>query len=187
MDATVGQVTTVMGTMAFGCMLSPIIGMIADRHFASQKVLAVLNVLGAVFLALAAFQTSPTMMFVFLLIYQLCYMPTWGLTASIAMTHSPSEQFPQVRAFGSFGWVAAAIFSIVATYVLKIDGFDATNMPLLCGAGVSAVAAVLALTLPHTPPPAKGEPASVVDALGLKAASLMKQFDFAAFIVISEE
>ncbi|MCP4375945.1 MAG: nucleoside permease [bacterium] len=182
---TVSSVTMIMGTMAYGCMLSPIIGMIADRHFASQKVLAVLNALGAVFLGLAAFQTDPTMMFVFLLIYQLCYMPTWGLTASIAMTHSPAEKFPQIRAFGSFGWVSAAIFSLFAYYILGFEGFDKSNLPLLCGAGVSVVAAVLAMTLPHTPPPAKGEPASVIDALGLKAASLMKQFDFLAFIVIS--
>jgi len=182
---TTTQIGLIMGTMAWGCMLSPIIGMIADRHFASQKVLAVLNVLGAVFLALAAFQTNATLMFVFLLLFQLCYMPTWGLTASIAMTHSPAEQFPQVRAFGSFGWVAAAIFSLAGTFVFKFAGFDASSMPLICGAAVSVVAAGLALFLPHTPPPAKGEPASVVDALGLKAASLMKQPDFAAFILIS--
>ena len=182
---TVSKITWIMTTMAFGCMLSPIIGMIADRHFASQKVLAVLNILGAVFLVLSAFQSDPTLMFVFLLIFQLCYMPTWGLTASIAMTHSPAEQFPQVRAFGSFGWVAAAIFSLIASYIFSVEGFDKTNLPMLCGAGVSLAGAILAMTLPHTPPPAKGEPASVVDALGLKAASLMKQFDFAAFILIS--
>ena len=182
---TVSKVTLIMGTMAWGCMLSPIIGMIADRHFASQKVLAVLNILGAVFLALAAFQTNPTLMFVLLLMYQLCYMPTWGLTASIAMTHSPSEKFPQIRAFGSFGWVSAAIFSLIAAYLFGVEGFDKSNLPMLCGAGVSVAAALLALTLPQTPPPAKGEPASVVDALGLKAVSLLKQVDFAAFIIIS--
>jgi nucleoside transporter len=182
---TVSKVTMIMGTMAYGCMLSPIIGMIADRHFASQKVLAVLNLLGAVFLGLAAFQTDPTLMFVFLLLYQLCYMPTWGLTASIAMTHSPAEKFPQIRAFGSFGWVSAAIFSLIAAYVFGVEGFDKSNLPMLCGAGVSIAAAILAMTLPQTPPPAKGEPASIVDALGLKAVTLMKQVDFAAFIIIS--
>ena len=182
---TVSKVTLMGMTMAFGCMISPIIGMIADRHFTSQKVLALLNVLGAVFLALAAYQTRPTLMFVFLLVFQLCYMPTWGLTASIAMTHSPAEKFPQIRAFGSFGWVAAAIFSVIASFIFGVEGFDKTNLPMLCGAGVSVIAAILAMTLPHTPPPAKGEPANVVDALGLKAAPLMKQFDFAAFICIS--
>jgi len=182
---TVAQVGWIMGTMAWGCLLSPIIGMIADRHFASQKVLAVLNLLGGALLVVAAFQTTVTGMFIALLFQQLCYMPTWGLTSSIAMTHSPSEQFPQVRAFGSFGWVAAAIFSIAAGFLFKYQGFDSSNLPLLCGAGVSLASSALALTLPNTPPPAKGEPASVVDALGLKAASLMKQTDFAAFILIS--
>jgi len=182
---TVGQMTFIMSTMAFGCLLSPIIGMIADRHFASQKVLAVLNLLSAVMLAIAAFQTSATGMFVALLLQQLCYMPTWGLTSSIAMTHSPAEKFPQVRAFGSFGWVAAAIFSLIGAWFFKMANFDATNAPLLCAAGTSLVGALLALGLPHTPPPAKGQKSSIVDVLGLRAAPLMKQFDFAAFIIIS--
>jgi len=51
--------------------------------------------------------------------------------------------------------------------------------------GVGPVAAALALTLPNTPPPAKGRKASIVDALGLRALSLMKDFRFAIFIVIS--
>jgi len=182
---TIKQVTWVMGAMAWGCLISPIIGMIADRHFSSQKVLVVLNVLGGILLIVAAFQTSVTMMFVVLVFQQLCYMPTWGLTNSIAMTHSPAEKFPQIRVFGSIGWVAAGIFSIAAGFLFKFDTFDKTNLPLLFGAGISFVAAALALVLPNTPPPAKGQPASVIDALGLKASYLMKQFDFAAFIVIA--
>ena len=167
---TMGQIGWIMSTMAFGCLISPIIGMIADRHFTSQRVLAVLNLLGAVALGIAAFQKSATGMFVALLFQQLCYMPTWGLTSAIAMTHSSADKFPQIRAFGSFGWVAAAIFSLVGTYVFGVKGFEGTNAPLLCGAATSLVAALLALSLPHTPPPSKGQKSSIVDVLGLRAA-----------------
>ncbi len=182
---TMGQVGSVMSTMAIGCLLSPIVGMIADRHFASQKVLAVLNLLSGVMLAVAAYQASFTGMMVAMTIQMLCYMPTWSLTSSIAMTHSPSEKFPQIRAFGSFGWVSAGIFSVLGKYIFRVTGFDQTAVPLFCGAGVGLVAAILALSLPATPPPSKGQKASVIDVLGLKAASLCKQFDFLAFIVIS--
>jgi len=106
---TGAQKSLIVSTMALGCLFSPIIGMIADRHFASQKVLAVLNLLGAGLLVWAANVTSPGWVFVALLLQQLCYMPTWGLTSSIAMTHSPAEKFPQILVFGSIGWVASGL------------------------------------------------------------------------------
>ena len=181
----------IFNTMAFGCMAAPIIGMFADRHFASQRLLAVLNIVTGVLLYVASTQTDPVILFILLLAAMLCYMPTWALTSSIAMSHSPSELFPQIRVFGSIGWVAAALFSIIALKVLNplgivdIQEFDATRLPLICGAATCIVAAVVNFTLPNTPPPAKGEKASVVDALGLKALSLMKDRNFALFIILS--
>jgi nucleoside transporter len=165
-------------------MAAPIIGMIADRHFASQKVLAILNILTAVFLFLAAMQTTPVRLFAFLLIAMLCYMPTWGLTSAIAMANSPAEKFPQIRVFGSIGWVAAALFSIIALSFFNIK-IELTRIPMLCGAAIAVVAAIVNITLPNTPPPAKGQKASVIDALGLRSISLMKDRNFAVFIILS--
>jgi nucleoside transporter len=180
MSAT--QSSWIMSSMALGCLASPLIGMVADRHFSSEKVLAVLNFLAAVLLVVAGNMTSPSMVFVILLAVMLCYMPTWGLTSAIAMAHSPSEKFPQIRVFGSIGWVASGVFSLVALYAFenKIDG---TNVTFFCGAGTALLAAAAALALPHTPPPAKGQPASVVDALGLRSLSLMKDPQFAVFMM----
>jgi len=86
--------------------------------------------------------------------------------------------------FGSIGWVAAGVFSYLALLVwdLKIDG---TATVFYCGAGVSFFAAVTNLLLPHTPPPAKGQKASVVDVLGLRSFSLFKYKDFSIFVAIS--
>jgi nucleoside transporter len=178
------QMAWTLSSMALGCLASPIIGMIADRHFASQKVLFVLNLLSAGLLFFAANQTNPTMVFALLLVCMLCYMPTWGLTSAIAMANSPSEKFPQIRVFGSIGWFASGIFSFVAMkrFNTTIDG---TNIPLLCGAATSLVAAIVALTLPNTPPPAKGQKSSIIDALGLRAVSLMADYNFALFIILS--
>jgi len=178
------QMALILSSMAIGCMVSPIIGMIADRHFASEKVLFVLNLAGAVLLFIAAQQRDATMVFVVLLLYMLCYMPTWGLTSSIAMTHTPSEKFPQIRVFGSIGWFASGIFGLVALKMFgtKIDG---TTIPLYCGAATSLLGAIVALVLPNTPPPAKGQPASIIDALGLRSMSLLKDFNFSLFIVIT--
>lgn len=179
-----------MSSQALGCLAAPLIGMIADRHFASQKVLAVLNILSAVLLVVVSQVTDPTLVIVLLIVQQLCYMPTWGLTSSIAMSHSPSEKFPQIRVFGSIGWVAAGLFSIAAAWLFvdklgKPFQIDGTKFVFLCGAGTGLVAALVALTLPNTPPPAKGQKASIVDALGLRAFSLMKDPYFFIFIVVS--
>ncbi|MHC4690588.1 MAG: MFS transporter, partial [Planctomycetota bacterium] len=178
------QMALILSSMAIGCLFSPIIGMIADRHFASEKVLFVLNLLGAILLFIAAKQQAATTVFITLLLYMLCYMPTWGLTSAIAMSNSPSEKFPQIRVFGSIGWFASGAFGLVALKVFgtKIDG---TVIPLYCGAATSLVAAALALTIPTTPPPAKGQKASIVDALGLRALSLLKDSQFALFIIIT--
>ena len=173
-----------VSTMALGCLASPIIGMIADRHFASQKVLCILNFLTAILLFLSASQTNPTIVFIVLFAAMLCYMPTWGLTNTIAMANSTSEKFAHIRVFGSIGWVAAALFSLVSVKILKID-FDGTSLPLYCGAGIALIAALTSFILPNTPPPAKGQPASVIDALGLKAATMMKDRNFFFFIIIS--
>jgi hypothetical protein len=128
--------------------------------------------------------TTGVEVFVYLLVALLFYMPTWSLTASIAMANSPAEQFPQIRVFGSIGWVASMLFSIVA---LKAFGtsIDGTSIPFYCGAAVAVVGAAVALLCPATPPKGKGQPLSVVDALGLRAVSLMKDKNFAVFMLVS--
>ena len=176
------EMALIGSSMALGCLVSPLIGMFADRNFASQRVLAFLNLATAVLLLLSAQMTETFTLFLLLLVTMLCYMPTWGLTSSIAMTHSPSDRFPQIRVFGSIGWVAAGLFSIVAKGVWGV-AIDGTVIPLYCGAGVALVSAVFALALPHTPPPAKGQKASVIDVMGLRSLTLMKNWHFAILVV----
>lgn len=176
----------ILSVMPLGCLLAPVFCMVADRHFASQKVLTVLNFGCALLFFLGARQTNPAAMFVILLLAMICYMPTWSLTNAIAMSNYPSEKFPQIRVFGSIGWVACAVFSLVAaTSVFGKKIIDGTAIPLYCGAATALVAALLNLTLPNTPPPAKGKEASIVDALGLRALTLLKDRNFAIFILIS--
>lgn len=175
----------ILSVMPLGCLVAPVICMVADRHFASQKVLTALNFGCAVLFFLGARQTNPATLFVILLLGMFCYMPTWSLTNAIAMSHAPSEKFPQIRVFGSIGWVAAAVFSLASTHVFGEKSIDGTAIPLYCAAGTALLAALLNLTLPNTPPPAKGKEASVVDALGLRAFGLIKDFNFGLFIGVS--
>lgn len=178
------QKALILSSMAIGCIVSPVVGGLADRYFSCEKILAWLNLLTSVLLTVAGFQSNPDFIFVLLLLAMFAYMPSWGLTSVIAMTHSPSEQFPQIRLAGSVGWVASGIFSIVAVRFFKVS-FDGTSLPLFCGAVLSLIAALVNLTLPSTPPQARGQKISLVQTLGLKTISLMKNKDFAIFIIAS--
>lgn len=124
------QKSLVLSSMAIGCMASPIIGMVADRFFAGQKVLAALNLFSSAMLLLAGLTTNPDWLFLFLLLAMLFYMPTWGLTSSIAMAHAQPEQFSRIRVFGSVGWVVSGVFSIIMVKSFNIR-FDGTKYSLL--------------------------------------------------------
>jgi len=174
----------ILSTMPLGALASPIIGMLADRFFNSEKVLAFSNLVVAVLLFMAGRATGGVEVFVYLLLALLFYMPSWSLTATIAMANSPADQFPQIRVFGTIGWVASMLFSIVAlnSFGTTIDG---TAIPFYCGSAVAVLAAAVAWLCPATPPQAKGQAFSVVDALGLRSVSLMKDKNFAVFMLVS--
>lgn len=178
------QKALILSSMAIGCMASPLVGMLADRFWPAQKVLAGLNFVHAIMLLWAATANNPDILFISLLMAMLAYMPSWSLTSSIAMVHLPSEDFPKVRVFGSIGWVASGVFSLIFINLLNID-FDGTHIPFYCGAGVSFVAVFLNMSLPDTPPLAKGKKATLAEAFGLGTLQLMKDRNFSAFIIFS--
>ncbi len=179
------QKSLILCSMAIGSMASPIVGMLGDRHFNSEKVLAVLNLLTAVLLMWAANTTDPNLLFVVILFAMLCYMPSWSLTSSIAMAHTSAEQFPRIRVFGSIGWVASGVFSLVAVSIFKVKIFDGSALPLYCGAATSLLACLSNLLLPSTPPVARGQRATIVDLLGFRAFSMLKDRNFLVFMVLS--
>lgn len=184
LDVSPMQKSFILSSMAIGCLASPLVGMLADRFWAGEKVLFGLNILHAAMLLWAGTTNNPDILFISLLIAMLGYMPSWGLTSSIAMAHLPSEDFPKIRVFGSIGWVASGIFSFIFIKFLNLE-FDGTHIPFYCGAGISLFAAFTNLTLPHTPPLAKGKKGSLIDAFGLGTLQLMKDKNFAAFIILS--
>jgi nucleoside transporter len=178
------QKSLVLSSMAIGCMASPIIGMVADRFFAGQKVLAALNLFSSAMLLLAGLTSNPNWLFLFLLLAMLFYMPTWGLTSSIAMAHAQPEQFSRIRVFGSVGWVLSGLFSIIMVKSFNIR-FDGTNIPFFFASAVGFLAVIFNLYLPATPPSGSGKKTSVTDALGLRTVRLMKDRNFAVFIILS--
>ncbi len=182
MDGAIGMAYSV-GPIA--AIVSPFfLGMVADRFFSSERVLAVLHLIGAAAMFGAGAIGSSQGPYVFLgllLLHMLCYMPTLGLTNTVAF-HSltnAEKQFPLIRVFGTAGW-------IVANFVVsKALHADKTAMQFYVTGGAAAALGLLSFFLPHTPPPSKGQPVSARAMLGLDSLSLMKNPSFAVFIIAS--
>jgi nucleoside transporter len=172
------QIGLTYGTTALAAMISPFfVGMIADRFFATQRLLAVLHLAGGVALWYASTQHVFWPLYAAVLIHTLFYMPTLALTNSLSFRQmrDPGREFPPVRVLGTIGWIVAGL--VVGTL-----GVEATGRPMQLAAAGSILMAMFCLLLPHTPPQSSGR-IRVRDVLGLDALKLMKDRSFAVFVI----
>lgn len=187
LNFTPQEIGLAYNSTALAAILSPFfVGMVADRFFATEKVLAVLHALGGLLvLALSQAKTFSTF-YALLIAHTLCYMPTLALTNSIsfAQMKDPGKEFPSIRVLGTISWIVTvwAIGQVATTERFK--GFDVnTPLPFVIGGIASLVMAAYCLTLPHTPPKGKHEKVTVRDVLGIEALQLLKDRSFAMFVV----
>jgi nucleoside transporter len=172
----------VFGTTAVASMVSPFfVGLVADRFFATERVLAALYALSAVFLVLVTRVTTFGAVYGLMLAFCLCYFPTIALTNSITMQNvpDPGRDFPGIRVLGTFGWI----------FINLVVGFmrvEAQATPFLLGAAASIVMCAYSfLVLPHTPPPGRGQQMTVRRILGLDALAMLKDRSFLVFVIAS--
>jgi nucleoside transporter len=176
------QAGAVFGTTAVAALVSPFfVGLVADRFFATERVLAVLYALGAVCMLLVMNVTSFFGVYTLLLAFCLCFFPTIALTNSITMQQvaDPGRDFPPIRVVGTLGWIGINL-------VVGFMGVEATTTPFLLAAIASMVMCVYSLVaLPHTPPRGAGQKVTVRSILGLDALAMLKQPAFLVFVIAS--
>lgn len=171
------QIGWIYATTAIGAILSPMfVGFIADRLFATERVLAVLHLIGAACLYLASQQTEFQPLMVLLVINALCFMPTLGLANSLSFRNiDDPDKFSRIAVFGTIGWIVSGL---LVDFVLG----GATNKAFFYLASGGAVAMGLyCLTLPHTPP--GGSKTTLADVLGLSAMKLLKDPSLLVFAI----
>jgi nucleoside transporter len=175
------QIGLAAGTTAVGAMIAPFfVGLIADKLFATQRVLAVLHLLGGVLLLAASLQKTFTIEYILLLLYSLCYMPTLSLTNSLAFRQmrDPKEEFGPIRVLGTAGWIIAGL--LIGSLRL-----ESTAHPLQLAGTLSLVMAAYCLTLPDTPPLAREGRFTVESVFPKEARSLLRERSMAIFAIAS--
>ena len=175
------QVGLAYGSTAIGALLSPfIVGIVADRFFATQRILAVLHLAGAALLYYVSTLHDFSQFYPALLAYTVTYMAGHGLTNSLTLQHckNPATDFPRVMVMASVGWIAAGL--VVSQLQLE----NSAGMFQLA-AGAALVMGVYSLTLPHTPPKGANTPVSLGTLLGFDALRLLRDRSFATFMICS--
>lgn len=167
--------------MAIGAMVSPFFaGIIADRFFATQRLLGSLHLMGAGLLfLLTQLHSFPPFMLV-LMLYCITYAAGHGLTNTLTLHQSrnPAREFPIIMTMGSIGWIAAGLT------ISKLHVEETVGMFQL-SAAAAMVMGLYSFTLPHTPPQGAGAPKSLKTMFGFDALELLKERSFAAFMVCS--
>lgn len=180
LNASGNQVGNAYAAFSLAMLVAPFfVGMIADRYFAAQKVLGVLNLLGAVVLYFITQNTNPDNFFYLILAYCITFAPTLALTASIALQQmsSPEKEFPGIRVLGTVAW-------IVVTNIVGYYGFG-DKVTIFQLSMYSAVAlGIFSFFLPDTPPKATAS-TSFSQIMGLDAFQLFKDRSFAIFFLSS--
>ncbi|MEN8228694.1 MAG: nucleoside permease [Bacteroidota bacterium] len=177
---TATQIGLCYGTFAISAMISPFfVGLIADKFFATEKVLGAMHLLGAILLVVASQATTFQFFYPALLLYTLSYTPTMALSNSLSFhqMENPGKQFPGVRVLGTIGWIAA-------NNVVGLLGYTNTVGQLYVGAVVSLLLGIYSFTLPHVSPK-KEKKVNLREVLGFDALSLFRSRAFATLIIAS--
>lgn len=180
LNATGSQVGNAYSAFSIAMIAAPFfIGMIADRYFAAQKVLGVLNILGAIVLFFLIREKSAAHFFWWILAYCLTFAPTISLTSSISMAHmsDPAKQFPMIRVMGTIAW-------FVVTNFVGFLGVGDKSTIFYISMIVSLILGAYAFFLPDTPPKATDKP-TFLKIIGADAFVMFKDRSFLIFFISS--
>ncbi len=128
-------------------VIPPVVGWLADRYFSADRMLVLLNVLAAIALTACFFVESFAAVYSLILVFNLCFMPTFSLLAAICFHQlaEPAKEFPAVRAWGTVSFMLVGLG-------LSFFGVENSAWPLVAGGGMAVITALVGLTLPRVPP-----------------------------------
>jgi nucleoside transporter len=180
LHASGDQVGSAYAAFSIAMIAAPFfIGMLADRYFAAQKVLGILNLLGAAFLFWLTTIKDPDAFFWIMVLYCLTFAPTIALTNSISLRqmNDPEKEFPSIRVFGTISWIAVVNLVGFLGVGDKVAIFQISMV-------AAAVLSIMSFFLPDTAPTATGR-TSFAQIIGKDAFVLFKDRSFTIFFISS--
>lgn len=191
LGASGSQIGMAFSTQSWGAIIAPfVIGLIADRFFNAERILAVLHLLGAVLLYQLYRAADFAAFYPYVLAYMMIYMPTLALVNSVAFRQmsDPALEFSRIRVWGTVGWIVAGV---VISFVFAWDSKAAIasgglRNTFLMAALASLVLGVYSFTLPRTAPlKTENTRTGVKQLLGLDALGLLKDRSYLVFFIAS--
>lgn len=177
-----GRVFSTMGIVSL--FMPAIAGILADRFMNAEKLYAFFHFMGGVFLFILPQINNPDTFFWVMLANMSFYMPTIALSITVAYTvlkkygYHVIDTYPPIRVFGTIGF-------IVALWTVSLLKLETSPVQFYIASGASFLLAAYALTLPACPPPNRGKKTNLVDAMGLRAFTLFKQYKMAVFFIFA--
>lgn len=179
------QIGSFFATMGIASLFMPgLMGIVADKWIPAQKLLGMCHLIGAFFLIAASFQTEYAILYTYMLLSVMFYMPTLALSNSVAYNALEKEgldivkDFPPIRVWGTVGFIAAM-------WAVDFSGFKLNHAQLWLAAGAALILGFYAFSLPKCEINKNTEKASLIDSLGLRAFTLFKDKNMAIFFIFS--
>ncbi|EQD46833.1 xanthosine permease, partial [mine drainage metagenome] len=174
----------VFSTMGIASLFMPsLMGIVADKWINAERLYGILHLLGACMLFVVPLIDNPTTLFWVMLLNVCFYMPTISLSITVSYNALKNDgadvirDFPPIRVWGTIGFIVA-MWTISLLHIEK----SASQFYV---AGISAVLLGLySFSLPRCPPRDVRRD-SLIDALGLRAFRLLKNYNMAVFFLFA--
>jgi NHS family xanthosine MFS transporter len=174
----------VFSTMGIASLFMPsLMGIVADKWINAERLYGILHLLGACMLFLVPLIDNPTTLFWVMLLNVCCYMPTISLSISVSYNALKEEgadvvrDFPPIRVWGTIGF-------IVAMWTISLLHIEKSASQFYVAAASAVVLGLYSFTLPRCPPRYVRHD-SLIDALGLRAFALLKNYNMAVFFLFA--
>lgn len=185
---------TVQGIVSI--LMPAVIGIIADKWIQAQKMLSLCHLIAALSMGAAGWYSLAHAsnvefgpLFVLYTVSVAFYMPTIGLSNSVAYSAlnkaglDTIKAFPPIRVLGTVGFIVAEL--MVNFIHIEGESMQFTCYQLFLSAAFSVVMMVYALTMPACEVNKQKTTGGLVEALGIKAFSLFKDKKMAIFFIFS--
>ncbi len=183
----IGWFYSVQGVVSI--FMPALMGIVADRWVRAERLLSFCHAMAAAFMIYVGYiglELGDNVTFADIFPYYAAsvafYMPTIALTYSVSYSALAKcnldtiKVFPSIRLFGTVGF-------IVAMWMVDLMGMQHTSSQFFVCAGWGVVMSLYSLTVPKCPVNNSKEKQSLVEAFGLNAFKLFKDWRMAMFFV----